>query len=202
MNNFTNCLITVYAICLLSSCASDNTQTTDVATNTVAPAPIDPGFAPNLGGGAANTNMAPAPNPAAAVGAAPSTNLVAGKERGSHFTCPKYCTGSGAETNGICPVCKSAYVHNENSDGHRAELARVAAANDPSILRMQFKDTVYSMPKGNEYEKKAHYICEKSCKGSGNEFMGNCSVCNAAYKHNDNSYHHEAMNKYGFKEGQ
>lgn len=195
-------MLAIYALYILSSCASEPTQNSENTTSTIAPAPIDPGFVPNLGGGAANTNTPASPNPAAVPVTASSTNLVAGREKSSHFTCPKYCTGSGAETNGICPVCKSPYVHNDNSEGHRAELARVAAANDPSILRMQFKDTVYSMPKGNEYEKKAHYICEKSCKGSGNEFMSNCNICNAAYIHNDNSYHHEVMKKYGFKEGQ
>lgn len=52
-----------------------------------------------------------------------------GKEYTSAYICPMYCTGSGSDKAGICPVCKMDYVANkdvkssgteikENHDGH------------------------------------------------------------------------------------
>lgn len=35
------------------------------------------------------------------------------QEYTSAYTCPKYCKGSGSESPGACPVCKTKYVHND-----------------------------------------------------------------------------------------
>ena len=37
-----------------------------------------------------------------------------GKEYTSLYICPMYCTGSGSDSEGECPVCKMDYVLNED----------------------------------------------------------------------------------------
>jgi hypothetical protein len=48
-----------------------------------------------------------------------------GPEYTSQYVCPMHCAGSGSATVGECPVCKMAYVKNEeheaNHEGHDHE---------------------------------------------------------------------------------
>lgn len=44
------------------------------------------------------------------------TTEMEGKEYTSAYICPMYCTGSGSEEAGKCPVCNMDYVKNENQD--------------------------------------------------------------------------------------
>ena len=207
-NNFSLRLIfcAIGMLCFFSNCATDekpattNSNATPVDVQPIGSAPI---VTPNFG--AAPANVTPTPNPTAtaqpaAAAAAPAINTnIPNYEKFAHFICPKACKGSGTEAfGGKCPVCGTAYVHNENSDGHRAEMSRVKTIDDAKV-NMQFTDTVVSINKPSNYEKTAHYSCPKACKGSGSEAPGKCPTCNSEYAHNNNSLHHEYEEKLKLK---
>lgn len=193
--------IAIGILCFFSNCATDekpattNSNTTPIETQQAGNAPL---VTPNFGATPADVNATPNPTASAqpAPAAAPAINTnIPNYEKFAHFICPKACKGSGSETfGGKCPVCATAYVHNENSEGHRAEMARVKTIDEAKVT-MQFTDTVISVPKPSTYEKSAHYICAKACKGSGSENPGKCPTCNSEYAHNNNSLHHEYEDK-------
>lgn len=193
--------IAISVLCFFSNCATDekpaatNSNATPVETQQTGNAPL---VTPNFGATPADVNATPNPTasaqPAPAPAPAVNTNIP-NYEKFAHFICPKACKGSGSEVfGGKCPVCATAYVHNENSDGHRAEMARVKTVDDAKV-NMQFTDTVVSIAKPSNYEKVAHYICSKGCKGSGSEAPGKCPTCSSEYAHNNNSLHHEYEDK-------
>lgn len=59
------------------------------------------------GGSDSGAAKAPAAAPAA-------EQKMQGKEYASKYICPMHCKGSGAEAQGLCPVCGMDYVANEN----------------------------------------------------------------------------------------
>lgn len=114
-------------------------------------------------------------------------------ENSSHFVCPNRCKGSGSEMKLNCPVCGTEYVHNENSPGHREEMAR--NAEQQKNIEVKVGDKTVNVAKGDDYEHTAHYICPKECKGSGSEAPGNCSVCQTKLEHNQNATYHKMQPK-------
>ncbi len=203
INNFKILGLAFCIVCFFANCATDekpattNSNATPVETQQAGNAPI---VTPNFGATPADVNATPNPTASAQPAPAPAVNTnIPNYEKFAHFICPKACKGSGSEVyGGKCPVCGTAYVHNENSDGHRAEMARVKAIDD-SKVNMQFTDTVISIAKPSNYEKVAHYICSKGCKGSGSEAPGKCPTCSSEYAHNNNSLHHEYEDKLKLK---
>jgi hypothetical protein len=114
-------------------------------------------------------------------------------ENSSHFVCPNRCKGSGSEMRLKCPVCGTEYIHNENSPGHREEMAR--NAEQQKNVEVKVGDKTINVPKGDDYEHTAHYICPKGCKGSGSEAPGNCNVCASKLEHNQNATYHKMQPK-------
>ena len=91
-----------------------------------------------------------------------------------HYICPKNCEGSGAENKGTCPLCGTAYVHNEN-------YHKLPGAKPDEILEK-------NAPPKNAFGV-WHFTCSKEgCEGgAGSEGPG--PVCGEALAHNQ-SYHH------------
>lgn len=190
---------------LFAQCATDEKPAGNVNETPVSNAqPVSdaPMVTPNFGGtqpdASAPALTTSAAQPAPVATPAVNTNIP-NYEKFAHFICPKACKGSGSEVyGGKCPVCGTAYVHNENSEGHREEMTRVASVNAGKI-QLQFTDTAFMVEKPKNYEKVAHYICAKGCKDSGSENPGKCPTCGTEYAHNDNSLHHEMENNLKLK---
>ncbi len=116
----------------------------------------------------------PAPTAPASPTAAP-TNTSGVK----HYTCPNNCAGSGGDGAGTCPVCGTAYVHNQafhnNSPATTPDITPTTTPTPPAAGAAQNAAGVY------------HYICSNGCAG-GAGGAGNCATCGAALAHNQ-AYH-------------
>lgn len=87
----------------------------------------------------------------------------------AHYICPNNCEGSGGPSAGACPVCGTAYVHNQafhNQPGATTTTPTNAAQNA-----------------AGQY----HYICSNGCAG-GSGSQGTCATCGNALVHNQ-AYH-------------
>lgn len=112
------------------------------------------------------TNPTPLPN------AAPATTStgIAGVQ---HYICPNNCEGSGGAAQGSCPVCGTAYVHNQAF--HSQPAGNTATTANPA--------TSTGQNAAGEY----HYICSNGCAG-GSGSQGNCATCGNPLVHNQ-AYH-------------
>lgn len=115
-----------------------------------------------------------------------------------HYICPNSCAGSGGPAAGNCPVCGSAYTHNDAWH----QLPENQAPNDiaPNMLNnsqpIDFKNQANApaLPQDAPTASPAqnangvwHYTCSAGCDG-GAGAMGNCSKCGSALVHNS-KYH-------------
>ena len=94
---------------------------------------------------------------------APSTGLV------NHYICPNNCEGSGGPAAGNCPVCGTAYTHNQayhNQPANTTQADPASATNAAGVY---------------------HYICSNGCAG-GSGSQGSCATCGSALVHNQ-AYH-------------
>lgn len=182
-----NNLLTIMAMCAMLpmfSCGSDsNTETGNsdpAATGTEAgPAPVAtdataaPGGVTAPFGNAASSGTTPTPAPTTA------TPVAAGSVK--HYVCPKNCKGSGGDAAGTCPVCGSAYVHNQAFHGATPPPApgtatpNAAAPAPPAPSPAQNAAGVW------------HYTCAKGCAG-GAGTAGKCAKCGGDLAHNA-AYH-------------
>lgn len=109
-----------------------------------------------------------------AANAAPiNDGLLAGGST-QHYICPNSCEGSGGAMDGNCPVCGTAYVHNQ------------AYHNQTATNPAQTTPPTQSTPATNAAGQ-YHYTCSNGCAG-GSGTQGNCSVCGNALVHNT-AYH-------------
>lgn len=90
-----------------------------------------------------------------------------------HYICPNNCEGSGGDTQGTCPVCGAAYVHNAAYHNQQPSATPNAASPQPAPAQNA----------SGEY----HYICSAGC-GGGAATQGTCPSCGAALVHNQ-AYH-------------
>jgi hypothetical protein len=92
-----------------------------------------------------------------------------------HYTCPNNCAGSGGAAQANCPVCGTAYVHNQ------------AFHNAPTDANgVQTTQTTQPTPATNAAGQ-YHYTCSNGCAG-GSGTQGNCATCGSALAHNA-AYH-------------
>ncbi|MDX1667371.1 MAG: hypothetical protein R3350_09080, partial [Saprospiraceae bacterium] len=106
-----------------------------------------------------------------------------------HYTCPNNCEGSGGAQAGTCPVCGTAYVHNQafhaQQSGQQTQLSNQQGKSPVFIQQPstsgEVADPVLNSPVV------AHYVCSKGCGGVGSS-AGNCPKCGAALSHNP-AYH-------------
>lgn len=88
----------------------------------------------------------------------------------AHYTCPNNCEGSGGAAQGNCPVCGTAYVHNQAFHSQPAATGTPATPATPAGSA-QNASGVY------------HYICSSGCAG-GSGTQGSCATCGNALVHN------------------
>ena len=186
-----NNLLAIMALCAMLpmfSCGSDsNTETgsTDPAAtgteanpaNTPAPTATDATGAVNPQfNTAADGSVTPIPAPA-------TKQATAGGAK--HYTCPKNCKGSGGDAAGTCPVCGSAYVHNQ---AFHAAGANNAPPQPPGTAT---PTTAAPAPPAPSPAQNAagvfHYTCAKGCAG-GAGAAGKCAKCGGDLAHNA-AYH-------------
>ncbi len=116
---------------------------------------------------------------AAAAPAGPSTTLPAPASNVPHYICPNNCAGSGGADQANCPVCGTAYVHNQ---AYHSQQPQTAPAPAPT----QTLPTPAAEPAQNAAGV-WHYTCAKGCAG-GSGSAGTCASCGGALAHNT-AYH-------------
>jgi hypothetical protein len=115
--------------------------------------------------------------------ASPATTTSPAAGSVQHYTCPNNCAGSGGETAGTCPVCGTAYVHN---DAYHSQPNNAPAQEAPTAapeLQMQPPTAEPAQNAAGVW----HYICSAGCAG-GSGTQGNCPMCGASMQHNQ-AYH-------------
>jgi len=97
-----------------------------------------------------------------------------------HYICPNGCEGSGGDTGGACPVCGTAYVHNQ---AFHNNTTAPSTGNDPTSPVIN--------PTTSEPAQNAngvwHYTCPNGCSGGGASGTP-CGQCGATLVHNA-AYH-------------
>ncbi len=102
-----------------------------------------------------------------------------------HYICPNNCAGSGGAEQGNCPVCGTAYLHNQAFHDQQASDQAAAMPVTPTTTT-----TTVPTPAPEPAQNAAgvwHYTCAKGCAG-GSGTPGNCATCGQALAHNA-AYH-------------
>jgi hypothetical protein len=121
-----------------------------------------------------------------------------------HYICPNNCEGSGGAAAGNCPVCGTAYIHNQAYHTQGAAAPNAATSINPTISTMKgpqaqpgtqspsTQTITPQMPKAPAPAKNAagvyHYACTKSGCDGGAGSAGRCPKCGSALAHNQ-AYH-------------
>jgi len=116
--------------------------------------------------------------------ASPQTNTnqmpVSGALAGvQHYICPNNCQGSGGPEQGNCPVCGTAYLHNQ-----------AFHANDAQNQVPPTPNPVTPTPTAEPAQNAAgvwHYTCAKGCPGGAGAATA-CATCGGTLAHNA-AYH-------------
>lgn len=102
-----------------------------------------------------------------------TSNSTAGAVAGvQHYTCPNNCEGSGGDTQGTCPVCGTAYNHNQAY--HSQSTAAQPTTPPPS------------QPQANSGASATgvfHYTCPNGCAGGAATAQA-CATCGTMLAHN------------------
>lgn len=120
----------------------------------------------------------PQPSPQTNTNSMPTSGALAGVQ---HYICPNNCQGSGGAAQGNCPVCGTAYLHNQ---AFHANDAQNQAAPPPTPTPNP------ATPPAEPAQNAAgvwHYTCAKGCAG-GAGIATACSKCGGTLAHNA-TYH-------------
>ncbi len=123
----------------------------------------------------------PASTPAAPGAAAVNTSGV------QHYICPNNCAGSGGPSAGTCPVCGSAYEHNQayhNTPGQaNTPATTITPGGDPTAPGAITPPASPAQNAAGVY----HYTCSNGCAGGAASAVA-CSTCGEVLVHNA-AYH-------------
>jgi len=114
-----------------------------------------------------------------------STNAASSDGAVQHFVCPNKCEGSGGPINGTCPVCGTAYTHNQafhNTPEYQQKTTPdLVPVNAPGgdVVNQPPASTLPAQNADGEY----HYFCSFGC-GTGAGDKGVCPKCGNEYAHN------------------
>lgn len=94
-----------------------------------------------------------------------------------HYTCPNGCEGGGGDSQGTCPVCNTALVHNQ------------AYHTQQTNQQMNTQNTMQNntAATGQNSAGIFHYVCPDGHPG-GAASSGSCATCGKALVHNQ-AYH-------------
>lgn len=159
--------IIFFSILLFSSCKSDGEDARNQAVESVA-----------------------VPPPGVPVPSTQSTPVTSNASGVKHYTCPNNCAGSGGDAAGACPVCGTAYEHNQAFHNNTATPPPApATATTPANTTTTI--TPPPAPTTPEPAQNAagvwHYTCGAGCAG-GAGAAGTCASCGGALAHNQ-AYH-------------
>ncbi|GAA5221277.1 hypothetical protein GCM10025777_19070 [Membranihabitans marinus] len=118
--------------------------------------------------------------------------------------CTNNCVGSGGPAAGNCPVCGTAYVHNDAYHTIDQDIQNMQQQGNPSqsLSPGNLKPSVFNSPqtqttirnqppKAPEPAQNAagvwHYTCANGCAGGGGSAVA-CSTCGSTLAHNQ-AYH-------------
>ena len=103
-----------------------------------------------------------------------------------HYICANKCEGSGSETAGNCPVCKTPYTH--NMAYHNNDFLKNGPLNVPkeNLNTTTTTPTTTQSPAQNSAGV-YHYTCSNGCSG-GTGSAGKCGSCGSELAHNT-AYH-------------
>ena len=161
MKNFTWSLIAILCTMLvLTSCGNDAAVREKAAESVEAQRPPSHQAAPVL--------------PTAPM----NTPTVSGSV--AHYICPNNCEGSGGPAQGNCPVCGTAYLHNQAYHNQSTPTTTTTTVTPPTPPPA---DASPAQNAAGVY----HYVCSNGCAG-GAGAAGNCATCGSALTHNS-AYH-------------
>ncbi|MDQ3017294.1 MAG: hypothetical protein M3R25_11325 [Bacteroidota bacterium] len=117
-----------------------------------------------------------------------------------HFICPNNCEGSGGDAQANCPVCGTAYVHNQafhnqspSAPGAQTQAIQIGddgkatVVVDPSAQQQQPIQDTPANPAAKNAAGEWHFVCSKAC-GGGAGAQGTCPKCGSPLTHNQ-SFH-------------
>lgn len=110
-----------------------------------------------------------------------------------HYTCPNNCEGSGGDAAGTCPVCGSAYAHNQayHTAGGASNPTITPGAITPGAITPGSPPATSITPPTPAAATNAagvyHYTCPDGHAG-GAGAAGSCATCGKALAHNQ-AYH-------------
>jgi len=84
----------------------------------------------------------------------------------SHYICPNNCEGSGGDAEGTCPVCGSAYLHNQAYHSTPAATTPTSTPDPPQNAAGVW-----------------HYTCSNGCEGGAGSAIA-CANCGEMLVHN------------------
>lgn len=92
-----------------------------------------------------------------------------------HYICPNNCEGSGAASEGTCPVCGTAYMHNQ-------------AFHDQAVTQTTQPVAPTGAPEPPQNAAGVwHYTCANGCEGGAGSAVA-CAGCGSTLTHNS-AYH-------------
>ena len=94
-----------------------------------------------------------------------------------HYICPNNCAGSGGSVQGNCPVCGTAYTHNQAFHNQPSSNPVTTPGETPPV-NLNTNPSPAQNAQGVY-----HYICSNGCEG-GAASQGSCANCGGALTHN------------------
>jgi len=109
-----------------------------------------------------------------------------------HYTCPNNCEGSGGSEAGTCPVCGTAYVHNQafHNQTQPTTTKTVTFPGQTTTVPADGSSPPAAPPTPEPAQNANgvwHYTCANGCAG-GSGSSGTCPSCGGALAHNA-AYH-------------
>jgi hypothetical protein len=118
----------------------------------------------------------------------PSATIPTGASGVMHYTCPNNCEGSGGAAAGSCPVCGTAYEHNQAFHNQTQQPTEKMTFPGQTTTVPADGSTPPPTPEPAQNASGVwHYTCANGCAG-GAGGAGTCASCGGALAHNA-AYH-------------
>lgn len=111
-----------------------------------------------------------------------------------HYTCPNNCANSGGDAAGSCPVCGSAYQHNQAYHAQQTPTTTTPNNNNGLSPIIQQPTNPGVVPPTTTTPEPAqntagiwHYTCANGCAGGAGSAIA-CATCGSVLQHNT-TYH-------------
>lgn len=187
--NFTFLFFLVCSSCLIMVACQDGNKSTTKDNQPIS-APLAPSNQPTV------------VNPPGDGSTAPAASNQQGQSGITHYICVNNCVGSGSSGAGTCPVCGTAYVHNDayhtvDQDIQNMQQGQAQPSTPgnlpPSVFNTpQNQTTIRNQPStppapAQNAAGVYHYTCANGCAGGAGS-ASPCPTCGNALVHNQ-AYH-------------